>query len=71
MCLCAKTRFVVTASNSLGRRIRKGEKILVDGDAPPRKGCYVLTGAGRFEPWKGQAFIYGVALCVERSLNQS
>ena len=68
MCLCAKTRFVVTAGQSVGRRIRKGEKVVVDGDAAPRKGCYVLTGAGRFEAWKGQALIYGVAICVERSI---
>jgi hypothetical protein len=68
MCLCTKTRFVVTASRSVGRKIRKGEKILVDGDAHPRKGCYVVTAAGRLEPWKGQVFIYGVAVCVERSL---
>jgi hypothetical protein len=68
MCLCSKTRFTVTASRSVGRKIRKGEKLLVDGDAQPRKGCYVVTAAGRLEPWKGQAFIYGVAICVERSL---
>ena len=68
MCLCSKTRFLVTASQSVGRRIRKGEKILVDGDAVPRKGCYVLTAAGRFEPWNGQALIYGVARGVERPL---
>ena len=68
MCLCSKTRFIMTASRSVGRRIRKGERILVDGDARPRKGCYVVTSTGRLEPWKGQALIYGVAICVERSL---
>ena len=68
MCLCSRTQFIVTASRSVGRRIRKGEKILVDGDARPRKGCYVMTGTGRLEPWKGQAFIYGVVVCIERSI---
>jgi hypothetical protein len=68
MCLCARNRFIVTASRSVGRKIRKGEKLLVDGDARPRKGCYVVTASGRLEPWKGQAFIYGVAVCIERSI---
>ena len=68
MCLCSRTRFVVTASRSVSRKIRKGQKILVDGDASPTKGCYVVTAAGRLEAWKGQVFIYGVAVCAERSL---
>jgi hypothetical protein len=68
MCLCSRTRFTVIASRSVGRKIRKGEKLLVDGDARPRKGCYVVTASGRLEPWKGQAFIYGVAVCIERSI---
>ena len=68
MCLCARSRFLVIASQTLGRKIRKGDQVLVDEDAKPRKGCYVVTGPGRFERWAGQQVIYGVAVRVERSL---
>jgi len=68
MCLCAKSRFFVTATHTLGRKIRKGDQVLVDEDAKPAKGCYVVTGPGRFERWAGQAVIYGVAVRIARPL---
>jgi hypothetical protein len=68
MCLCAKSRFLVIASQTVGRKIRKGDQVLVDEDAKPAKGCYVVTGPGRFERWAGQTVIYGVAVRVARPL---
>jgi hypothetical protein len=68
MCLCSRNRFVFTAPKRTGTRIRKGDRLLVDGDAKPVKGCYVVTGAGRLERWRGQPVIYGVCVRVERPL---
>lgn len=57
-----------TAQQRAGTRIRKGDRLLVDGDAKPVKGCFVITGTGRLERWRGQAVIYGVCVRVERPL---
>jgi hypothetical protein len=68
MCLCSKNRFIVTATKRVGSKIKKGDQVLVDEDAKPAKGCYVVTGPGRFERWAGQAVIYGVAVRIARPL---
>lgn len=68
MCQVSPCRFVVTATRKIGLKIRKGDEVLIDTDATPSKGCYVVCGDGRLERWKGQAVFHGVVLAVQRSL---
>jgi hypothetical protein len=68
MCTISPCKFVVTATRRLGMKIRKGDQVVIDTDAAPTKGCYVVCGDGRLERWKGQAVFHGVAVAVQRSL---
>ena len=69
MCLCARNQFVFVAGTRAGAKIRKGDRLLVDSDAKPAQGCYVVTSSGRLERWRGQPLIYGVCVRVERPLS--
>ena len=68
MCQVSGCTFVVTATRKIGSKIRKGDWVLIDTDATPAKGCYVVSGAGQLERWKGQAVFHGVAVAVQRPL---
>jgi len=68
MCKVSGCKFVVTATRKIGSKIRKGDQVLIDADATPTKGCYVVCGEGRLERWKGQAAFHGVAVGVQRPL---
>jgi hypothetical protein len=68
MCQVSGCKFFVTATRKIGSKICKGDQVLIDTDATPAKGCYVLCGDGRLERWKGQAVFHGVAVGVQRAL---
>jgi|RhiMetdeSRZDD1v2_1073273.scaffolds.fasta_scaffold2584517_2 hypothetical protein len=68
MCQVSGCKFLVTATRRIGLKIRKGDQVLIDADATPTKGCYVVGGDGRLERWKGQAVFHGVAVAVQRAL---
>lgn len=66
---CATERqFFVTAAKDIGPRIRKGDRVLIDVDAKPAKGRYVVTGPGRLVRWRGQRLVHGVAVQVNRDV---
>jgi hypothetical protein len=68
MCKIATSTFTLTATRRIGLKIRKGDRVLIDTDAAPTKGCYVACGDGRLERWRGQSQFHGVAVAVQRAL---
>ena len=71
MCKISACTFVVTATRRIGTKIRKGDRLLIDTDAAPTKGSYVVCGDGRVERWRGQSQVHGVAVAVQRALKDS
>lgn len=61
-------QFFVTATKDTGPRILKGDHVLIDVDAKPAKGHYVITGPGRLTRWRGQKLVHGVAVQINRTI---
>jgi len=58
----------ITATKNIGPHIRKGDRVLIDVDAKPAKGRYVITGPGRLVRWRGQKLVHGVAVQINRAV---
>lgn len=64
-------RFFVTATSNIGDTILKGDHLLIDPDARPEIGKWVLIGdraSGHLERWNEQPAIGGVAVQVSRPI---